>query len=233
MIDSLLFLTDDIDVAVLDATPAAGAPVGSPADVQAADVQAAAASAATRDGHAHAARRAWAEALVALEHSAALRDALDAAGHAGPAVAVRGWCDVATVRLAAGDLAGARGAFVRARIARRHAHELPADLTAALAELDAELAPGGAHAPSPAATAAAPDDAEFADATAAGGLLWLDTTEDDGEVELVAEAEASGPAEAAAPAGRIAAVDQAVALAQPLQAARMGWVARLRRLFGR
>lgn len=245
MIDSLLFLTD-----AAAAAPAAGVALD--------DAEAAAAVAATESGYAYAARGAWTAALAALEHSAAVRDALAAGGAAGPAVAARGWCDVATVRLAAGDRAGAREALVRARLARGSAHELPHPLATAFAELDAELAPG-----MPQADIAAPDTDVGAESAAevtatpeagAGGLLWLDTTDDTRTVEPVAvepvtvesaavealtpnPARSDGDGEQDPGPADSAAIDAAVALAGAAaggdDGAARGWGGRLRRLFRR
>ncbi len=187
MIDSLLFLPD-VDGATVD-VPTDHIPRDDEGDAAAA-----AAVAASRDGHAHAARAAWAPAAAALERSAIARDALVSEGLAGPLVATRGWSDLATVQAASGDLDGARLAYARATGAAHGVATVPDDLRAALADLDATLGAvtpvraGVAVGPTPPAGAALPalsTPARAADAGDAGmigdladGLLWLDTTDD-------------------------------------------------------
>ncbi len=253
MIDSLLFLPDDVDGAAahvhVDLDPARLAPAAAGSRGRE-DAEATAAVAATRDGHAHAARGAWDAAGAALERAAAMRDGLVAAGLAGPVVAARGWSDLAAVRAASGDLDAARAAFVRVRTATRGIPDLPADVAAAIAELDAALGATVGDAPQvvtpPPANAAtdAPVDAFV------GGLLWLDTTEEaapdaisDGAGEPRGDAPgvAPNPAIDEAPAAvvptpappRITAIDDAVALAHGGRAPASGagsLISRLRRL---
>lgn len=220
MIDSLLFLSDDVaDLTVdVDLAPrlfgsepdlahAASDPVA--ASDPDAD-EAGAAVEATRAGHAHAAAGAWDEAATALERSAVVRDTLVAAGLAGPVVAARAWADLATVRLAAGDIAGAHVAFGRAHAGLRDVVGLPDALGEAMTELEAALGP-------------VPDvlvatGADDAVTEPAGGLLWLNTA---GELPAPATAEVAPPAtadgaasdEIPSPPTRIAAIDAAVALA--------------------
>lgn len=247
MIDSLLFLPDVVDahageVSAVDlhlrpAPFVAEAPGTSARD----DAEAAAAVAATRDGHAHAARGAWDAASAALERSAAMRDGIVDAGLAGPVVAARAWSDVAAVRVAAGDVDGARAAFARVRGATRALTDLPADVGAAIAELDAALGPSMADVAQDNATTTSlliPTAADAFSDERAGGLLWLDTTEDAPEVEAVAVLPASAavtPSEPA-PAARIAAVDDVVALTHAgrrTDGAPSGLASRLRRLLRR
>ncbi len=248
MIDSLLFLPD-VDGLAADAVSTADlaldfAPTVEPGDGMAAEV--AAALAATRDGHAHAVAGAWAEASAAFERSAGMRDGLVAAGVAGPIVAVRAWSDLATVRVAAGDLDGAHAALARVRAGVRDLPELPADLVAAIADLDAALGAPEHPANPTAATSVDPALEQLA-----GGLRWLDTTgttdaagQDAMASDVPAEhAPASDTAvpgdapthDAPAPGARIAAVDAAVALAQSgdRERATGGLAARLRRLIRR
>ena len=247
MIDSLLFLPDvDLTAGVVDprGTPDGGtldAPAEDEAldEVEALDAQVAAALAATRDGHAHAAAAAWREASAAFARSAGIRDALVAAGVAGPLVAARAWSDVAAVRVVAGDLDGARAALTRVRSATRTAGELPPDVRAAFAELESAIDPAAA---APIVEAVV----ELEAAPIAGGLLWLDTTDETIEVlpapveagttTAVGVSPATPPTRSTdAPAVRIAAVDAAVALASgsPDERAPGGLAARLRRLLKR
>ncbi|HEY0776353.1 MAG TPA: hypothetical protein VGD56_00160 [Gemmatirosa sp.] len=237
MIDSLLFLPD-VDGLAADEASAADlaldlSPAPEPDDV--ARAQVAAALAATRDGHAHALAGAWRDAATAFERSAETRDALVAAGLAGPAVAARAWSDVATVRVLAGDLDDAHAARARVRSALRDGDDLPADLRGALAELDAVLGPVAADMPP---TAAATPAADPGPAAITSGLLWLDTTDDVVAVvddpPTIASPAPVTPAAPTAPT-RIAAIDAAVALAHPAErdGAPGGLAARLRRLLRR
>lgn len=253
MIDSLLFLTDDVTTGVVDPDPAPADPfagietlgVASTADAAGDDARVAEAVEATCAGHAHADRGEWPHAVVPLTRSAELRDALVAAEIAGPAVAVRGWADVATAHLAAGDDGSARAALARARTAARAATEIPTELEETLAELAGEL--DGTGYPTPSEVPVAPT------APIADGLLWLDTA--DVVEEETAPAPAPDPiatavdvptapvsappvpeAEPPAAPARIAAIDDAVALATPERNAAPaagGLAARLRRLIRR
>ena len=251
MIDSLLFLPDvggaTMDRATMDGAAVDDASVDAPTEYiprdDDGDAAAAAAVAASRDGHAHATRAAWMPAAAALERSAIARDALVADGLAGSLVAARGWSDLATVRAASGDLAGARLAYARAAGATDVDATLPPDLADALDDLHASLGPVTPERTAPAtprATVAAvashstSDDALLSDFS--GGLLWLDTTDD--AVEHVSPASTAAPSQtssaiplttaeaphgapvptddtepSSAPPARIAAVDAAVALA--------------------
>ncbi|GJG88267.1 hypothetical protein tb265_34480 [Gemmatimonadetes bacterium T265] len=255
MIDSLLFLPDVVDLPaddpnVTDVRHAgfADAAFADDPGVTTArdDAEAAAAVAATRDGHAHAACEAWDDAAAALERSAAMRDRLVEAGLAGPVIAVRGWADVSSARVAAGDVDAARSAFARARTAAAGVDGLPADVAAAMRDLEAALgeAPAGTKAVADASSIPTTPALGVAADDLAGGLLWLDTTDEAANTATThpAALDASAPAgapvlveaptrEPAAPA-RIAAIDDAVAIAHAGRAPG-GLASRLRRLLRR
>jgi hypothetical protein len=157
----LIFLTlDDVAAPAGDAapgtrgaawTPAAAPFADDPAFEPSAEADAVAALAHTRDGCAAARAADWVTAAERLGASARRRDALVRRGAAGPAVAARGWSDVAAVAAARDDAPGAADALARARAVAPDPAALPADVAAALDDVATWLAAlGGAAAGPPA-----------------------------------------------------------------------------------